>query len=311
MLPAFLTTILFSISAVCAQRTSKALGGVEANFWRVILATLMLAGWAHTMGQGTAGKAFPLFLWSGVLGFGFGDIALYQTLPRLGSRLSILLVHCLAAPFAATTEWLWLGSRMTAAEILGASLILGGVALALAPGKNFHIPRRTFWIGVAFGIIAALGQGLGAVVSGHASRIDQQAGTPVDGLTAAYQRILAGLVVAVLFWLALKWRKQNTAAGAAEGPPRNVPPVSIWPWITANALSGPALGVGCYQWALMQEKSGVVLPIVALTPLVIIPFSRFVEGERPRKRSLIGGVVAVAGVVILADGIELIRKWIS
>jgi drug/metabolite transporter (DMT)-like permease len=78
------------------------------------------------------------------------------------------------------------------------------------------------------------------------------------------------------------------------------PPASIRPWIIANALSGPAIGVGCYQWALMQEKSGVVLPIVALTPLVIIPFSRYVEGERPTKRSLVGGLVAVAGVVLLA-----------
>src|SRR5687768_2430704 len=158
MLPAFLTTILFSVSGVCAQRTSKALGGIEANFWRVILATVLLGLWAHTLGQGIAGQAFPLFLWSGVLGFGLGDIALYQALPRLGSRLSILLVHCLAAPFAATTEWLWLGSRMTVAEILGAALILCGVALALAPDRNFEITRRTFWIGVTFGVIAALGQ---------------------------------------------------------------------------------------------------------------------------------------------------------
>src|SRR5688572_26705187 len=299
MFPAFLTTILLSISAVCAQKTSKTLGGTEANFWRVILATLILGLWAHTAGQGVAGKAFPLFLWSGVLGFGLGDIALYQALPRLGSRLSILLVHCLAAPFAATAEWLWLGSRMSAAEMLGAALILGGVALALAPGKEFQITRRVFWSGVAFGVVAALGQGLGAVVSGHASRVDQQAGTPVDGLTAAYQRILAGLVVAAAFWLALRWRKQNGTSARPADRPQTVPPVSIWPWIVANALSGPALGVGCYQWALMQEKSGVVLPIVALTPLVIIPFSRFVEGEHPSKRSLAGGVVAVAGVFVL------------
>jgi drug/metabolite transporter (DMT)-like permease len=60
----------------------------------------------------------------------------------------------------------------------------------------------------------------------------------------------------------------------------------------------------------MQEKSGVVLPIVALTPLVIIPFSRFVEGERPSKRSLLGGVIAVIGVIVLADGIPMVRGWI-
>lgn len=302
MFPAFLTTILFSISGVCAQRTSKVLGGVEANFWRVILATSLLALWAYTLGQGTSGKAFSMFLLSGALGFGLGDIALYQALPRLGSRLSILLVHCLAAPFAATTEWFWLGTKMSGTEILGAALILGGVALALAPGKHLEIPRRAFWIGVTCGIIAALGQGMGAVLSGHASRIDASTGTPIDGLTAAYQRILAGLVVAVIFWIAVrlrseKARRENGVASARTS--QFFPHTSIWPWIVANALSGPAIGVGCYQWALMKEKSGVVLPIVALTPLVIIPFSRYVEGERPRKRSLVGGVVAVAGVVVL------------
>ncbi len=298
MLPAFLTTILFSVSAVCAQRTSKVLGGVEANFWRIIVATLLLAIWAHTAGQGLAGPALGMFLLSGALGFGLGDVALYQALPRLGSRLSILLVHCLAAPFAATTEWLWLGTRMSGMEIFGAALILSGVALALAPGKHLDIPRRVFWIGVAFGVVAALGQGMGAVFSGHASRIDQRAGMPVDGLTAAYQRILAGLVIAAVVWWVVKLRQaqqeEKTFATSVTLPPR-----TVWRWILANALTGPALGVGCYQWALMKEKSGIVLPIVALTPLVIIPFSHYIEGERPRKRSLFGGVVAVAGVVVL------------
>ena len=96
---------------------------------------------------------------------------------------------------------------------------------------------------------------------------------------------------------------QKSCADSARSSPL-LPPKSIWPWIIANALSGPALGVGCYQWALMQEKSGVVLPIVALTPLVIIPFSLYVEGEHPRKRSLLGGLVAVAGVVVLRMGIK-------
>ena len=297
MWPALLTTIFFSISAVCAQRTSKVLGGVQANFWRVLLATVLLALWAHTFGQGLIGKAFPMFLLSGLLGFGLGDIALYQALPRLGSRLSILIVHCLAAPFAAATEWLWFDTKMTGMEMGGAALILGGVALAIAPGKHLDIPRRVFWIGVAYGVVAALGQGMGAVFSGHASRVDAAAGTPVDGGTAAYQRILAGLAVAVVFWLGMKMRRQKAEGGMQKERPNNAPP--IWPWVVVNALSGPAIGVACYQWALMTEKSGVVLPIVALTPLVIIPFSRYVEGERPTMRSILGGVVAVSGVVVL------------
>jgi drug/metabolite transporter (DMT)-like permease len=67
-----------------------------------------------------------------------------------------------------------------------------------------------------------------------------------------------------------------------------------------NGLAGPALGVSCYQWALKTTPTGVVLPIVALTPIVIIPFSYRVEGERPGNRSLLGGALAVAGAAALA-----------
>jgi drug/metabolite transporter (DMT)-like permease len=309
MFPAFLTTILFSISGVCAQRTSKALGGVKANFWRVLLATALLGLWAHTAGQGISGKAFPIFLLSGALGFGLGDVALYQALPRLGSRLSILLVHCLAAPFAAATEWLWLGTRMSGMQVLAATLILSGVALALAPGRHLKISRPDFWTGVVFGVVAAIGQGMGAVLSRRGYHIASLAGEHVDGLTAAYQRILAGMAIAIGFWLVVKWLecRNNPATGKWLALPER----RVWPWIVANALSGPALGVGCYQWALSLRGTGVVLPIVALTPLVIIPFSRYVEGERPLKRSLVGGVVAVAGVFILAGGVEAVKKFIS
>jgi len=41
------------------------------------------------------------------------------------------------------------------------------------------------------------------------------------------------------------------------------------------------------------------LPIVATTPLVVIPFAKVVEGEQPTRRSLIGGVIAVIGAVAL------------
>ena len=70
-------------------------------------------------------------------------------------------------------------------------------------------------------------------------------------------------------------------------------------WILANALCGPVIGVSCYQWALATTPSGLVLPIVATTPLVIIPFSYLLERERPSRRSLAGGAIAVAGAVAL------------
>ena len=55
----------------------------------------------------------------------------------------------------------------------------------------------------------------------------------------------------------------------------------------------------CYQWALATTPSGIVLPISTTTPLAVIPLAYKLEGDRPRVSSLVGGVIAVAGVVAL------------
>src|SRR5262245_43636779 len=104
MAAAFLTTILFSISAVCARRTAQMIGGNEANFWRLLFAATVLALYAHALGRGVSGPGFQTFLISGAIGFGFGDAALFQTLPRLGSRLSVMLVLCLSSPIGGLME---------------------------------------------------------------------------------------------------------------------------------------------------------------------------------------------------------------
>ncbi len=303
MLGAVLATLLFSCSAVSGRQLVKWLPGTEVNFWRLTLATLLLGAWAHTMGGGLGGGALAIFLISGAIGFGLGDIALFQTYPRLGTRLTIMMVNCLAPPFAALTEWLWLGNRLSGAEIACGAAILGGVGMALAPGENAHLDRRTLTAGIAFGTLAGLGQGLGAVISRKAYAVAEAAGEPVDGITAAYQRVLGGLFITALFLLFLQRKK---IFGAKEEPVSPTPTLTTkerWraagPWLAFNALVGPTLGVSCYQWALLTKGTGVVLPIVAITPLIVIPFAIWMGEERPSRRALAGGAVAVAGAVAL------------
>ncbi len=305
MIAAFLTTVLFSISAVSGQRTARLLGGTEANFWRLVFATLLLALYAHSLGGGVAGAAFPVFLLSGCIGFGIGDVALFQTLPRLGSRLSVVMVLCLSSPLGAVIEWLWLGTALTTPEIVWGLVILAGVAMALTPGKHLELSSRQLVWGILFGLLATFCQGFGAVLSRKAFVVAQAAAEDIDGMTAAYQRILGGVAVSAIFLALVKrraWFNALTARGreavlTAEEKERRQ---RAWPWVMLNAVSGSVLGVSCFQWALKTTPTGVVLPIVAITPLVIIPFSRYVEGEQPTWRSLAGGVVAVTGAVALA-----------
>ena len=165
MLAALLTTVFFSLSAVTANRSVRYMGGNEANFWRLLFAATLLGIFSHVWGVGLAGAFLPWFLLSGFIGFGLGDLALFQAFPRIGSRLTVLLVHCLAAPLAMTAEWLWLGNAVNAVEIACGFTILAGLVIALIPGRTTEPTERRWLSGVLFAMVAAMGQGGGAVLS--------------------------------------------------------------------------------------------------------------------------------------------------
>jgi drug/metabolite transporter (DMT)-like permease len=298
MIQAVFTAVLFAMSAVSAGRSTRLLGAGTANLSRLTLATICLALWAHVFGQGLAGVSLPWLFLSGVVGFGLGDLALYGAYYRLGPRLGVLLCLCLAAPLGAFMEWVWLGTRLTLYQIFCGATILAGVFAALAPDRRVATGARTWAAGITLGTIAALGQGGGAVLTRKAFNVAAQAGQHIDGGTAAYQRILGGLLLTTVVLFIHRWRKQPDppdADAAADHPWRRA-----WPWVIANALAGPALGVACYQWALAIAPTGIVLAIVATTPLVVIPFTMVLDGERPTARSLAGGAIAVLGAAALA-----------
>ena len=303
MTPALLATFLFCLSAVTATRATQLMGSIAANFWRLLIATLLLACWAHGSGQGWQGAGFSMLFWSGVIGFGLGDLALYMALPRIGSRLTLLIVHCVAAPFAAVVEWYWLQTGLSTTQAGCIVLILAGVALALLPiRRKGNESTLLSTAGILYGLVGALGQGMGAVMSRVAYDINAKEAFVLDGLGAAYQRILGGLMVAAVALWYSKWKSPFSEAPLQEttNTPNHAPAKGkAWPFVLATALAGPSLGVGCYQWALKTTPSGLVLPIVATTPLMVIPLSAWMEGDRPPFRSIMGGLVAVVGVILL------------
>jgi drug/metabolite transporter (DMT)-like permease len=275
----------------------RAVGATRANLGRLLFAALVLGAYAHLFGGGVGGAGRDWLLLSGVIGMGLGDLAVFAALPLLGSRLTVLMTQCLAAPLAIVAEWLWLGTVLTGTQLLWGFVILGGVLVALLPSRSSP-PKVTIRpIGFLFGFLAACGQGFGAVVSRKGNALAALAGEPIDGLTAAYQRILGGLAI-TLIWLAA--RALLSAKPSAPTPPEAPPPWRAYLWIPANAGCGAIIGVSCYQWSLATTPSGIVLPIVACTPLVIIPLSYWLENERPTRRSLLGGIIAVAGCIALA-----------
>jgi drug/metabolite transporter (DMT)-like permease len=296
-----LAAFFFALNATCASRSIQTFGSVRANLGRLAVAAVLLGLFAHTLGHGFASASTGWFLLSGVIGMGLGDLGVYGALPLLGSRLTVLMTQCLAAPIAAFGEWLWLGTRLTAAQTLWGAVILGGVALALMPSKASPPRVRVRPAGFLFGLLAAAGQGFGALVSRKgvetATAAGEMAHNATFGVNAAYHRIIAGLVFTAAWFLVLRLLGRLPARANAASNPAARRRARLW--LLANGLAGPVLGVGCYQWALATTPSGIVLPIAATTPLLAIPITYFLEGERPSKRSMVGGVFAVAGAVAL------------
>ena len=299
MLAALLTTLLFATSAICGYRTAKQVGGVEANFWRITLATVFLTIWAFTLGRQFAG-APGWFMLSGFFGIGIGDSAYFQALPRLGSRRTVLLSQCLTAPFAALLEWLWLGTRLHLAQGVCVAVILAGVAIALAPDDHLKISPRDWKIGLAASVCGALGGALGAVVIRKGYAAIAAAGLSVDAGTTGYQRVLGGILLPTAALLVIKWRSAHAHGPLLDEKTWMVSREKwrrIWPWVLANALAGQTLGVTCMQWALKTTQAGVVAAIIATSPIVLLPMTRIVDGEKIHLHSLLGALIAVAGVI--------------
>jgi len=325
MFPALLATFCFACSAVCGQRLSVQLGGIPANFWRLLLATGVL--WLITLVFFTSSVRAETAGWyvlSGVIGFGLGDVALFLAYPHLGSRLTVLILMSFGVLFGALGDW-WLLRATLRWELLGSiAVILSGLVLALhRPGDPVRWGR-----GLVFAMIAGWGQGFGAVLSRLAHESAARADFAVPALSQTAQRAAGGLAVAALAFAIVRQLRPDpasrplgpltghpltghpaagtTAAAAAAGPMTALP----WTgrhrknmpfWLVGSAFFGPIVGVSAMQWALqVLDSSALVVAITATAPLMIIPLARWLEKERLSPRALVGTGLAVIGVIMTA-----------
>ena len=299
MTAAIITTFLFALSAVCGQRIAVEMGSLRANFWRLFIATALLGSmvlvfWPDSLHRTT----FAWLFVSGIVGFGLGDIALFYAFERIGARLAILMNLCLAPIFAAIVEYLWLGNSLFSHQWVAVGVILFGVALSIHPTKTGRNTTHSghFVPGIIAGIIAGFGQGCGAVISRRAQEAEAMIGIEVNGLSEAFQRVLAGfVVVAIVFAI----RRPTRPPAKIITNNARLTPRQLSFWILGSALFGPVIGVSCFQWALQSMESALVLSVVATTPILIIPMAWYLDGEHPPLKTLIGAIIAVQGVIYL------------
>lgn len=293
MIPSLLTVCFFSIGSVIATKAARYWGEHRANLIRIIIAAMLLGVWAFGFGKGLTDKSNVWFFFSGVIGFGIGDTGYFMSLTRIGAQLTSLMTLCLSALIAAVLEFFWMGTPLTTGQLCSGGIIICGVSLVVLGRPKLNAGNGSNW-GYLWGLVAALGQGCGAVLSRKGYMV-AELNTGVDFGTAAFERVVGGVLFILLIYICVSSRK--SLVRPAEP---NVSRKRKYIFIFLVAVCGPILGVSCFQWALSIAPGGVVLPLVSMTPIMIIPFAYFLDKEIPTKRSLQGGVVAVVGTMMMA-----------
>jgi len=225
-----------------------------------------------------------LLIASGIIGIGIGDTAFFWALNHLGARRA-LLMEALAPPLAAVLALMFLSELLEWQAYLGIVLTVLGVAWVVVertPGSaEGKVQLKS---GLFFGFVAALCQALGAVLSRSAL-----AETDVSPLWSSLIRILAGTAVLV-GWMAVR----RPVADSLK--PLRSPRFLVL--ITATAFASTFIAIWLQQTALKYTATGIAQALSATSPLFVIPIAALM-GDRISIRSVVGALVALAGVWIL------------
>lgn len=290
---AFLAAVLFATSAVCGQALSRQLGGVRANCFRITIACSLLGLWTWTRYPGQLHWAtFRWLFLSGIMGFGLGDVALYLAYPLVGARTAVLINLCIATLTGAMADQIILGTQLTMVEIAAAALTLAGVVLAL------HRKDEPFKlnVGIVLALFAGCCQGLGLTLSRYSHRIMETQLLTVSGPAQAFQRTMGGVVIG---WIAFSVLMSSLKG--RELIPQSARTARLKWWLLGASFFGPVAGVSAMQQALQSVgKSGIVSAITSTAPLMLLPFSKYLDRERPTGQAIAGSILAVTGLGLLA-----------
>ena len=288
---ALFTSVCWSFSAIGFTKSSQQVGSQITNRVRVLLALLALL----LINAILYGQPIPLhagtsrWLWlgiSGIVGLSLGDAFLFQAYREIGPRLGLLLLS-LAPIFGAGIAWVFFGQSLSLLQITGILVTLGGIfwVVLVRPEEGNEQAHKVTGRGVLFGILAALGQATGLVLSqqGMTGNFPPFAGTLIRMIAA----------VATL-WILAAFQRQ---VGVSVDSMRNHP--GVLGWVAFGALLGPVIGVSSSLLAVQHAEIGVASTLMALPPVLMLPISYFVFKERFGWQAIAGTLVAVVGVALL------------
>lgn len=287
-LSALLTACLWSGSAMAFAAATRIAGSFTVNVARLLLAATYLVMMIFLLQLDVnllPGQILYLSI-SGIIGLTLGDTFLFRAYQEIGARIT-MLVMSLAPAFAALLAYVALGESISLRGLGGIIITIAGISVVVlerSSSADRVVPLTGS--GLAFALLAAIGQGAGLVFAKMAFREGA-----VNGFVATAVRIVASL--AVLLPVALMTRRFTSPVRLFREQRRAF-------WLTAlGSILGPFLGISFSLIAVEHTSVGIAATIMALVPVLMLPLVRFIYKEHLGWRAILGASVAVAGVAVL------------
>ena len=223
---------------------------------------------------------------SSMAGFVISALLLLRAFQYIGPRLT-MLVGSTSPIYAALMAWVFLGQGLTGYAMIGIALVLGGVFWVVSEGADhtFNWKSADYGKGLAMAIAAAIGQGASFVLMSEGVAGDFPA------MSASVMRTVVALV---LLWVLIGIRgKLRYNLEVIKAEPRAIALIAL------ASVAGPVLGATLILVSLQFTSVGISSTLTGTTPILMIPISFVVFGERITVRAVVGTAIAIAGVALL------------
>lgn len=288
-LAALVAATMWALATIISPMPSNHLGAIAFNRLRMSMVFIMLCVWILIEGTwaNIDSSKITILLLSGFIGIFIGDSALFSTINRLGPRRTSILFSMNAA-FATILGWLVLGETLSFLEVFGIVLVLAGVVLAIAFGKRksqvhqWESIKGTLWVGVALGILAALGQAVGSLIA-----------RPV--MASGFDPVVASALRVGVSALCLNILMQMPIAAVKQQNPVTMPVVV---WTMLSGFLAMFVGMSLLLFAFSGAEVGIVSTLSATTPAIVLPLIWWRTKEVPALGAWLG-----AGLVVIGTGL--------
>jgi drug/metabolite transporter (DMT)-like permease len=266
------------------------MGAFAFTRWRLFFAMCML--WLAALYVGRWSElTFESIAWLSVsswIGILIGDTALFVCMNRLGPRRSGVLfaTHAL---FSALFAWLFLGETLWGMTLIGSGVLVSGVMVAIVWGRreeethSWENTQGTLLMGVAMGLLAALGQAVATLM------IKPLMSTGIDAVSASAVRATASFLAhLLLLWAGLSVSKLLS-------------PLS-WKTLLNTALSAAVsmvIGMTLILQALKTGQANLVAIFSSIAPVLLLPLLWAVYRRKPAAGAWWGGAMTVVGSAMI------------